>query len=229
MLDIACARPTWPISKSPQFLANIQKRSTSDPGNWNIPVLVNTETFLVYQYCLKCAIYILYNMLLQCYPKPHKTGVKNGLVSSNTCVIVSGTWSTLVHNIQQWWYFIFSHILDEDMLLKTKQCTQQLFLTQHSITHMPTYPPPGRQQFHNRILFPRNAQSLRKCLSLALSLQCMHGQRRTICKRIVDVQCCNMLYLNVVPRLIFISLKKIYLWWCLGFQVFSFFSHVTKA
>ena len=70
------------------------KKYTSGPRYWNVPVLVNTGTFLVYQYCLK-----------MWYLRPlERAGViqkltilerKNGLVLANTCVPVSGTWSIL--------------------------------------------------------------------------------------------------------------------------------------
>ena len=33
--------------------SNLRKKYTSGPRYWNVPVLVNTGTFLVYQYCLK--------------------------------------------------------------------------------------------------------------------------------------------------------------------------------
>ena len=71
------------------------KRYTLGPSYRKfIPVLVNTGTFLVYQYCLKmwyfCSLerasVIQKLTILEC---------KNGLVLSNTCVPVSGTWSTL--------------------------------------------------------------------------------------------------------------------------------------
>ena len=70
------------------------KKYTSGPRYWNVPVSVNTGTFLVYQYCLKMwylrslerAGVIQKFAILEC---------KNGLVLSNTCVPVSGTWCIL--------------------------------------------------------------------------------------------------------------------------------------
>ena len=70
------------------------KKYTSGPRYWNVPVLVNTGTFLVYQYWLKmwslCSLertgVIQKLTILEC---------KNGLVLSNTRVLVSGTWSLL--------------------------------------------------------------------------------------------------------------------------------------
>ena len=70
------------------------KRYTSGPRYWNVPVLVNTGTFLVYQYCLK----------MWCLRSLERDGVIQkltileriyDLVLSNTCVPVSGTWSIL--------------------------------------------------------------------------------------------------------------------------------------
>ena len=75
-------------------LAYDWKKYTSGPRYWNVPVLVNTGTFLVYQYCLKMwylhplehAGIIQKLTILEC---------KNGLVLANTRVPVSGTWSIL--------------------------------------------------------------------------------------------------------------------------------------
>ena len=72
----------------------VGKKYTSGPRYWNVPVLVNTGTFLVYQYCpkmwslrsLKHASVIQKLTILE-----HK----NDLVLSNTRVPVSGTWSLL--------------------------------------------------------------------------------------------------------------------------------------
>ena len=68
----------------------LRKKYTSGPRYWNVPVLVNTGTFLVYQYCVKMR-----------YLRPlERAGViqkltilehKNGLVLANTRVPVSGT------------------------------------------------------------------------------------------------------------------------------------------
>ena len=71
------------------------KKYTSGPRYWNVPVLVNTGTFYVYQYCpemwylrsLKRAGGIQKQTILE---------RQNGLVLSNTCVPVSGTWSILL-------------------------------------------------------------------------------------------------------------------------------------
>ena len=66
-LVFGCPHPTVHPSKdcltiyfsmpSPSWLANftraVGKKYTSGPRYWNVPVLVNTGTFLVYQYCLK--------------------------------------------------------------------------------------------------------------------------------------------------------------------------------
>ena len=57
-------------------------------------VLVNTGTFVVYQYCLK----MWYSRSLECAGVIQKLTIlehKNGLVLSNTPVPVSGTWSIL--------------------------------------------------------------------------------------------------------------------------------------
>ena len=70
------------------------KKYTSGPRYWSIPVLVNTGTFLVYQYCPKNVIFtsleraggIQKQTILEC---------QNGLVLPNTRVPVSGTWSIL--------------------------------------------------------------------------------------------------------------------------------------
>ena len=70
------------------------KKYTSGPRYWNVPVLVDTGTFLVYQYCLK----LWYLRSLDhagCIQKQTILERKNGLVLSNTRAPVSGTWSTL--------------------------------------------------------------------------------------------------------------------------------------
>ena len=90
-----------------------RKKYTSGPRYWNVRVLVNTGTFLVYQYCLKmwylcsqeCVGVIQKLTILEC---------KNGLVLSNTRVPVSGTWSllfpdkTLKGHWTIFWHFHFS-------------------------------------------------------------------------------------------------------------------------
>ena len=75
------------------------KRYTSGPRYWNVPVLVNTGTFLVYQYCLK----MWYLRSLEHGSVIQKLTIleqKNGLVLSNTRVPVSGTWSILFPKLE---------------------------------------------------------------------------------------------------------------------------------
>ena len=70
------------------------KKYTSGPRYWNVPVLVNTGTFLVYQYYPK----IWYLRSLEHAGDIHKQTIlehQYGLVLSNTRVPVSGTWSLL--------------------------------------------------------------------------------------------------------------------------------------
>ena len=76
----------------------IWKKYTLGPRYWNVPVLVNTGKFLVYQYCLKmwslrslehASVIQMLTILKH----------KNGLVLSNTRVPVSGTWSILFPKI----------------------------------------------------------------------------------------------------------------------------------
>ena len=71
-----------------------RKKYSSGPRYWNVPVLVNTGTFLVYQYCPK----MWYLSSLEHASVIQKLTIlehKNGLVLSNTHVPVSGTWSLL--------------------------------------------------------------------------------------------------------------------------------------
>ena len=71
-----------------------RKKYTPSPRYWNVPVLVNTGTILVYQYCLK----MWYLCSLERAGVIQKLTIlerKNGPVSSNTRVPVSGTWSIL--------------------------------------------------------------------------------------------------------------------------------------
>ena len=71
-----------------------RKKYSSGPRYWNVPVLVNTGTFLVYQYCWK----MWYLHSLECAGVIQKLTIlehKNGLVLSNTRVPVSGTSSIL--------------------------------------------------------------------------------------------------------------------------------------
>ena len=79
------------------FHKKSRKKYTSSPRYWNVPVLVNTGTFLVFQYCLK----MWYLRSLECAGVIKLTILehKNGLVLSNTCVPVSGTWSILFPKI----------------------------------------------------------------------------------------------------------------------------------
>ena len=72
----------------------IWKEYTSGPRYWNFPVLVNTGTFLVHQYCLK----MWYICSLERAGAIQKLTIlerKNGLVLANTRVPESGTWSIL--------------------------------------------------------------------------------------------------------------------------------------
>ena len=41
----------WAGSKNSRKEIFFQKKYTLGPRYWNVPVLANTETFLVYQYC----------------------------------------------------------------------------------------------------------------------------------------------------------------------------------
>ena len=71
-----------------------EKENTSSPRYWYVPVLVNAGTFLVYQHCLN----MWYLHFLERAGVIQKLAIlerKNGLVLSNTCVPVSGTWSIL--------------------------------------------------------------------------------------------------------------------------------------
>ena len=92
-LVIRC-QPTIRVNVKVSIAMSFWKKYTSGPRYWNVPVLVNTGTFLVYQYCLKMwylrslerAGVIQKLTILEC---------KNGLVLPNTRVPVSGTWSLL--------------------------------------------------------------------------------------------------------------------------------------
>ena len=74
-----------------QFLLQAPwKKYTWGPRYWNLPVLVNTGTFLVYQYCRK----MWYLCSLECASVIQKLTIlehRNGLVLSNTYVPVSWT------------------------------------------------------------------------------------------------------------------------------------------
>ena len=79
-------------------MLKIRKKYTSGPRYWNVPVLVNTGTFYVYQYCLE----MWYLRYLECAGGIQKQTIlecQNGLVLSNTRVPVSGTWSILFPKI----------------------------------------------------------------------------------------------------------------------------------
>ena len=78
---------------------SLRKKYTSGPRYWNVPVLVNTGTFLVYQYCLKMW-YLRYLERAGVIQKLTILERKNGLVLSNTRVPVSGTWSILFPSLQ---------------------------------------------------------------------------------------------------------------------------------
>ena len=58
--------------------------------DWNVPVLVNTGTFLVYPVLLETVIFTSFRTCW-CHSEAYNTGAKNGLVLSNTRVPVSGT------------------------------------------------------------------------------------------------------------------------------------------
>ena len=79
------------------YLFELVEKYTWGPRYWNVPVLMNTGTFLVYQYCLK----MWYLRSLEHAGVIQKLSIlerKNGLVLSNTRVPVSGTWSILFPN-----------------------------------------------------------------------------------------------------------------------------------
>ena len=77
-----------------QRLLEKSEKYTSGPRYWDVPVLVNTGTFLVYQYCLK--MWYLHSLeRAGAIQKLKILGRRNGLVLSNTRVPVSGTWSIL--------------------------------------------------------------------------------------------------------------------------------------
>ena len=112
MISILCNNSVW-------------KKYISGPRYWNVPVLVNTYihvyittfvrrlskhdqsamknildtgTFLVYQYCLE--MWYLHSLecagVIQKFTLPE---LKNGVVLSNTHVPVSGTWSILFPSV----------------------------------------------------------------------------------------------------------------------------------
>ena len=78
------------MARVDKWLNKYRKKYTSGPRYWNVPVLVNTGTFLVYQYCPK----MWYLRSLEHASVIQKLTIlehKNGLVLSNTRVPVSGT------------------------------------------------------------------------------------------------------------------------------------------
>ena len=104
------------------------KKYTSGPRYWNVPVLVNTGTFLVYQYCPK----MWYLRSLEHASVIQKLTIlehKNGIVLSNTHVPVSGTWSILfphmvpysMKNTSIMFPLKNRHVLPKLMLLKVDQ------------------------------------------------------------------------------------------------------------
>ena len=70
------------------------KKYTSGPRYWNVPVLVNTGSYLVYQYCPKMW-YLRFLKHANVIQKLTILEHKNGLALFNTRVPVSGTWSIL--------------------------------------------------------------------------------------------------------------------------------------
>ena len=78
--------------KTVQWSPKRQKKCTSGPRYWNVSVLVNTGTFLVYQYCPK--MQYLHSLesagVIQQLTIPE---CKNGLILSNTTSI----WNFKVH------------------------------------------------------------------------------------------------------------------------------------
>ena len=95
--------PSWLGLGSNNIWKNSWKKYTSGPRYWNVPVLENTGTFLVHQYCLK-KWYLRSLERAGCIQKQTILGCKNGLVLFNTRVPVSGTWSILFPNsLIHWW------------------------------------------------------------------------------------------------------------------------------
>ena len=90
-LDIILVKELWKHTLNMYFSGmKIGKKYTSGPRYWNVPVLVNTGTFLMYQYCLK----MWYLHSLECAGVIKKLTILeriNGLVLSNTRVPVSAT------------------------------------------------------------------------------------------------------------------------------------------
>ena len=87
-----------------------RKKYTSGPRYLNVPVLLNTGTFLVYQYCVK----MRYLRSLERAGVIQKLTIlehKNGLVLANTRVPVSGTWSILFPKRPFFFLMKFSHCI----------------------------------------------------------------------------------------------------------------------
>ena len=80
-----------------QLCDQFWKKYTSGPRYWNVPVLVNTGTFLVYQYWPEMW-YLHYLERAGGIQKQTMLEHQNGLVLSNTRVPVSETWSILFPN-----------------------------------------------------------------------------------------------------------------------------------
>ena len=88
---------SFTTKSSSWFHNNFGKKYTSGPRCWNVPVSMNTGTFLLCQYCPK----MWYLCSLDRAGGIQKQTIlehQNGLVLSNTRVPVSGTWSILFPN-----------------------------------------------------------------------------------------------------------------------------------
>ena len=90
---------SWSIlkKKSCNFKNELIEKKINGKSKLQFPVLVNTGTFLVYQYCPK--MWSLRSLEHASVNQPLTIlEHKNGLVLSNTRVPVSGTWSILFPN-----------------------------------------------------------------------------------------------------------------------------------
>ena len=102
-------------------MKNFRKKYTSGPRYWNVPVLVNTGTLLVYQYYPKMW-YLHFSEHSSVIQKLTILEHKNGLVLSNTRVPVSGTWSILFPNFQMFIYFELEKALEQTLtVIKLKR------------------------------------------------------------------------------------------------------------